>query len=134
MSSNSCTNYSSVNEYIDESSRLWDVCRAVKSSILGIENYSSGGSNIVASLDGFNHLNQEVSHRIFRSIYIGQRENTTLSRHSLCDEKKESWKGDRESNVKPGILLHGGNEGKVDDLFVEIVEGRKKILDMSSHK
>ncbi|KAL5053606.1 hypothetical protein RYX36_034288 [Vicia faba] len=88
MSSNSCTNYSSVNEYIDESPRLWDVCRAVKSSILGIENYSSGGSNIVASLDGFNHLNQEVSHRV-----------------------EESWKGDRESNVKPGILLHGGNEG-----------------------
>ncbi|KAI5384662.1 uncharacterized protein LOC127102278 [Lathyrus oleraceus] len=63
-----------LDEYMDESSRLWDVCHAVKSSISGIENYSSGGSNIVASLDGFHHLNQEVSHQVLRSIYIGQRE------------------------------------------------------------
>lgn len=53
-----------LDEYMDDSSRLWDVCHAVKSSISGIENYSSGGSNIVASLDGFQHLNQEVSHQV----------------------------------------------------------------------
>ncbi|XP_045821711.1 uncharacterized protein LOC123914555 [Trifolium pratense] len=245
---------------MDESSRLWDICHVLKSSISGLENYSSAGSNIATSLDGFHHLTPEVSHQVIRAINICQREilgleeenksmvetriqslSQSLNQNISLESKLNEYNGFRgvlyamrrvsslllmillsgvsycwssscfdhqecegnlacgssfmvsmarlqqkvaneidNSNVEPGILLHEFQEakvvmedlkmelermvvyeeefeiqakveklkscfgllkcgvenliGKVDDFFDEIVEGRKKLLDMCSDK
>ncbi|WJX53363.1 hypothetical protein P8452_39362 [Trifolium repens] len=250
-----------LDEYMDESSRLWDICHVLKSSITGLENYSSAGSNIATSLDGFHHLTHQVSHQVIRAINICQREvlgleeenksmvetriqslSQSLNQNISLESKLNEYNGFRgvlyamrrvsslllmillsgvsycwssscfdhqecegnfvcgssfmvsmarlqqkvaneidNSNVEPGILLHEFQEakvaveelkvelerrmvvyeeefeiqgkveklkscfgllkcgvenliGKVDDFFDEIVEGRKKLLDMCSDK
>ncbi|CAJ1938313.1 unnamed protein product [Sphenostylis stenocarpa] len=67
-----------LDEYMDESSRLWDICHVLKSAIYGIENYSSTGSNITSSVDGYHHFTPELSHQVVRAINICQRESLGL--------------------------------------------------------
>ncbi|KAJ1405398.1 Protein BYPASS-related [Sesbania bispinosa] len=63
-----------LDEYMDESSRLWDVCHVLKSALSGIENYSSAGSNIASTMNGYHNLTPELSHQVIRAINICQRE------------------------------------------------------------
>ncbi|KAK7369240.1 hypothetical protein VNO80_11276 [Phaseolus coccineus] len=67
-----------LDEYMDESSRLWDICHVLKSAIYGIENYSSTGSNITSLVDGYHHFTPELSHQVVRAINICQRESLGL--------------------------------------------------------
>ncbi|WVZ26511.1 hypothetical protein V8G54_005055 [Vigna mungo] len=67
-----------LDEYMDESSRLWDICHVLKSAIYGIENYSSTASNITSLVDGFHHFTPELSHQVVRAINVCQRESLGL--------------------------------------------------------
>ncbi|KAD6795455.1 hypothetical protein E3N88_06351 [Mikania micrantha] len=63
-----------LDEYMDESTRLWDVCRFLRTGVSNMENYYTAGANISSSLQ--NH--HQSSRQILRAINICQRERVGL--------------------------------------------------------
>ena len=52
-----------LDEYMDESARLWEVCHVLKAGILNMENYCSMGANIPSILEN-NDLNPQQVHEV----------------------------------------------------------------------
>ncbi|KAG9128668.1 hypothetical protein Leryth_018326 [Lithospermum erythrorhizon] len=67
-----------LDEYMDESSRLWEACHAIKIAVSSMENFYSSGINLASSLADHHIFNQQVSRQVVRAITGCQREIAAL--------------------------------------------------------
>ncbi|XP_076911889.1 uncharacterized protein LOC143570006 [Bidens hawaiensis] len=57
-----------LDEYMDESARLWEVCHVIKSGLCNMENYYSAAITIATTLENHHFFNSQISRQVLRGI------------------------------------------------------------------
>ncbi|KAJ0241481.1 BPS1-like protein [Hirschfeldia incana] len=60
-----------LDDYMDETSKLWDVCHVIKSSLSSMESFCSAAMSVTSTLDGHHHHNHR---QVMRAITGCRRE------------------------------------------------------------
>ncbi|GFP87129.1 hypothetical protein PHJA_000856600 [Phtheirospermum japonicum] len=81
-----------LDEYMDETSRLWEACLVIKSGVSNMENYFSSGVNIASFLEDHRVLNAQHFRQVIRAINRCQRETIPLQQEnkSLSETQVQS--------------------------------------------
>ncbi|XP_051146795.1 uncharacterized protein LOC127262244 [Andrographis paniculata] len=91
-----------LDEYMDESSRLWDACHLLKSAVSSMENYYSSGANMLSLIsDRRRVLNAQLSRQVVRAINGCQMEMTALQEEnkSLAETRAQNICLRQDENV-----------------------------------
>ncbi|PIN03536.1 hypothetical protein CDL12_23937 [Handroanthus impetiginosus] len=78
-----------LDEYMDETSRIWEACQCLKTGVSAMENYYLSGFNVVTLLDDHRVLNAQVSRRVIRAIDACQREMTALLQENKSSAERK---------------------------------------------
>ncbi|KAL6531645.1 hypothetical protein OROMI_028008 [Orobanche minor] len=81
-----------LDEYMDETSSLWEACLVIKSGVSNMESYCTSGAGIASSLDDHRVLNGQLFKQVIRSINRCQRKIIPLQQEnkSISETKLQS--------------------------------------------